>query len=929
METFDAYFRRADLDMDGRISGAEAVAFFQGSNLPKQILAQIWMYCDSNKTGFLGRKEFYNALRLVTVSQRGQELTPEIVKAALEGPVSAQIPPPQINTASVMATPGNQIGIMPSASPQNPGFRGPQVLSNANVSQQVFPSEGQYLRPNQATSAVSYRPLIGQGIAGGGVATAGPRRPLSNNPNILTDWPSGRTGGTSVGGPLQVSQGSAASVMKDGFGSALSGLKTSAAPRAVGTYADTLSLQPQALDSRQSIQPSVTDSKTVVTSGNGFNSVFGADVFTAVSQPKQDGSSNAPTPSLMGSMNSGMQTSFRPVQNLQTQSSSTVPHGGSQLPGTQLLVKQRQNEPAQSTSAHAGLSSISSGRPWPRFSQTDVQKYSKVFVEVDTDKDGKITGEQARNLFLSWKLPREVLKQVWDLSDQDNDSMLSHREFVIALYLMERHREGYPLPAVLPNSIKFDEIFTKKPKWSSVGEHLAGHLRKEDQNGPNLNFQEETDPNEKMQELEKEILDSKEKINFYRSKMQELVLYKSKCDNKLNEITEKASADKREVEFVAKKYDEKYKQVGDLASKLTIEEAAFRDTQQRKSELHNAITTMEKGGSADGLLQVRADRIHADLEGLLKALNERCKKHALDIKSTGILELPFGWELGVQEGATEWDEDWDKFEDEGFSLAKEQDNYSNTKHPSAWIGKSSMDDVSSVTSSTNADMEKPSSFNERASDNKSAYAQSEDGSMEYPSGSQFQEFPSAHFDVHDASPRAVESPRDHVRDGSTNSMGNFADDTSWGAAFDMSNDGDSVSDFSTKESYNGSRRDSFFETGDFGLNPIRTGSPAAVSEYGRREKATIFADSVPGTPQLSYSSSPHFSEGPESNNAFDAFGRFDSFSTTNSGFDSIRSTSDQSQGFGFDDSDPFGYTGPFKALESSDSKRDSSKWSAF
>jgi epidermal growth factor receptor substrate 15 len=42
---------------------------------------------------------------------------------------------------------------------------------------------------------------------------------------------------------------------------------------------------------------------------------------------------------------------------------------------------------------------------------------------------------------------------VWDLSDQDNDSMLSLREFCTALYLMERYREGRPLPAVLPNSI--------------------------------------------------------------------------------------------------------------------------------------------------------------------------------------------------------------------------------------------------------------------------------------------------------------------------------------------------------------------------------------------------------------------------------------------------------------------------------------------
>ncbi|XP_050145707.1 uncharacterized protein LOC126621319 [Malus sylvestris] len=40
VDLFDAYFRRADLDPDGRISGNEAVAFFQGSGLPKLVLAQ-------------------------------------------------------------------------------------------------------------------------------------------------------------------------------------------------------------------------------------------------------------------------------------------------------------------------------------------------------------------------------------------------------------------------------------------------------------------------------------------------------------------------------------------------------------------------------------------------------------------------------------------------------------------------------------------------------------------------------------------------------------------------------------------------------------------------------------------------------------------------------------------------------------------------
>jgi hypothetical protein len=50
---------------------------------------------------------------------------------------------------------------------------------------------------------------------------------------------------------------------------------------------------------------------------------------------------------------------------------------------------------------------------------------------------------------------------VWDLSDQDNDGMLSLREFCIALYLMERHRAGTPLPPALPDSLKYDEVLLR------------------------------------------------------------------------------------------------------------------------------------------------------------------------------------------------------------------------------------------------------------------------------------------------------------------------------------------------------------------------------------------------------------------------------------------------------------------------------------
>lgn len=51
----------------------------------------------------------------------------------------------------------------------------------------------------------------------------------------------------------------------------------------------------------------------------------------------------------------------------------------------------------------------------------------------------------------------EVLKHVWDLSDEDCDSMLSVREFCTAVYLLEKFTEGWPLPSRLPPGIHLDE----------------------------------------------------------------------------------------------------------------------------------------------------------------------------------------------------------------------------------------------------------------------------------------------------------------------------------------------------------------------------------------------------------------------------------------------------------------------------------------
>ncbi|XP_022769402.1 epidermal growth factor receptor substrate 15 isoform X2 [Durio zibethinus] len=1016
-DQFEVYFRRADLDGDGRISGAEAVAFFQGSGLSKQVLAQIWMHADQSHSGFLSKQEFINALKLVTVAQR-RELTPDIVKAALYGPAAAKIPAPQINFPPTSAP---QMGAAVPTSSSNLGFRGLGV-PNASMSQQNFPSQQiPSMRPAQTMPAATAprppqgiaspeffrgRSIVGQPQAMPASSTARPLQPMPTgatgpsftNQNMSSDWLAGRTGGASTG------------------------------PRGVTPSTPSATTKPQTAFSMSS-QPTANDSKALVVPGNGFasDSAFGGDAFSATSSaPKQELSAqtfspgSAPTSSGITPFSSVAQPIVKSNSLDSLQSAFSMHSAGSQ---SQRAYSSLTSAPQVSPSSSSPVtpSGISVGAvnaasnisqlPWPKMKPSDVQKYTKVFMEVDTDRDGKITGEQARNLFLSWRLPREVLKQVWDLSDQDSDSMLSLREFCFALYLMERYREGCPLPSALPSNVMFDETLLsmtgqpnvsygnaawgpnpgisfgqqpglgaqamtpstgfrpsipsnassdsttmpnqQKSRAPELDDSFATQIDNSEQNSVNGAAQDAIGDGKKVDGTEKVILDSKEKLEFYREKMQELVLYKSRCDNRLNEIMERAIADKREAEMLAKKYEEKYKQVAEIASKLTIEEAKFREIQERRTELHQAIVNMEQGGSADGILQVRADRLQSDLEELMKALTERCKKHGYDVKSTAVIEFPIGWQPGVPEGAALWDEEWDKFEDEGFGneLTVDVKNV-----PVSQRGKASPDGSLTPDSSSYVDDKTGNLFSasEHALESESAYTHSEDESARSPRGSP-------------AGRNSLESPSQQFSDDhfgkstEADAETHRFDESAWGT-FD-NDDTDSVWGFNpvnTKDSDSEKHRD-FFGSSDFGVQPTRTESPSAESFYDKKSPFT-FEDSVPSTPHSKFGNSPaRFSEA--SRDQFDSFSTFDSFSMHDSGFsqqpdrltrfdsinsgrnfgsgfsqqpetltrfDSINSTKDFGHGFSFDDSDPFGSSGPFKVSSDHQSpKKGSDEWSAF
>ncbi|KZV40849.1 hypothetical protein F511_29201 [Dorcoceras hygrometricum] len=1057
MEQFEAYFQRADLDRDGRISGAEAVTFFQGSNLPKEVLAQIWMHADRNRIGYLSRPEFYNALKLVTVAQSKRELTPEIVKAALFGPASAKIPAPRINIPAtpvpqskpVASVPSPQVGVPPLQSSQNFGLRGQapssasvnqqfgqapltagmnpqfgltpsnqqfrqvrpgmsmplgqaqpsstslnqpggqlqssstgnqqfvQAPSSTNMNQQFFPAQSNpSTRPplSMPTAAVTHPP---QGAGSANISTGGSMLgsglPSSNN-----DWLGGKTGAASSGPVSQVlNRGTSSSVPPF-------------APNLTSAFSAT----------------NTKDPKVIVGSVNGSMTepMFGGDVFSGnqssplqVSSTQQHSVSSIPSTSI-----SQPSMKLDPFEALQ--STLTKPSTGGQAPQTPSLPKPSQQVPAGMTSsdlspgipASVGTSTSELSQiPWPKMTRAHIQKYLKVFLEVDTDRDGRVTGEQARNLFFSWRLPREVLKQVWDLSDQDNDSALTLREFCIALYLMERYREGRTLPPTLPNSIMLDENLLSlagpptgfggsgwgpsaglrppqglpgaqpvglRPPVQPMYSHADGSTQTNQQNarGPVTDNFHANEPSngeensfdskdrmskendEKIANKEDVLLDSKEKLIFYRNKMQDLVLYKSRCDNRLNEITERARADKGESELLEKKYQEKYKLVAEIHSKLTLEEASFREIQARKMELQQAIVRMEQGGSADGILQVRADRIQSDLEELLKALANHSKNFDVQTKSSALIELPPGWQPGIPEVAEIWDEDWDKFEDEGFSfdVTAPADEKSESIHRE----NSSPTRSLSPESVPNGDATPEKLFNVEASafETRSVFSAEESKSLQGSPGGQAYDSPTQ------------ESSENHFRkssDGDAETHRSF-EETTWGN-FDNNEDIDSVWGFNAKASFfgcalsyfesdNGRQEEKyFFGSNDFGASPDKTDSPKLNSSFQNNSLYT-FEELVPGTSVSRAGNSPSRYSIESKDPFVDNFSRYDSFSMQDADpspspsrknltrFDSVSSMGgfDHSRDFSFDDSDPFASSGPFK-VSSETTKKDSEKWGGY
>lgn len=410
------------------------------SGLPAQLLGDIWGLADTNKSGSLLFPEFALAMYLCGLALKGTPLPanlPDTISKEVTSfvdTISFNIPdettPASIAPATTANTAANTaINAAPNTTSLTPN---PSVYSSGLTASVTGFAPSTSTLPSQ-TSLSS----IPQTQPTGAQSLPGHSQQLGINP-VSTQ---------ASGGNFLASQPSSIAQQATGFTPTLQSQSTGYTP----------TLQAQSTGYKPALPTQSTGyTSTLQHQSTGFAPTLQAQTTGYVANlPVQ---STGYTPALQSQT-----TGFAPT--LQAQSTGyastlqaqptgrpgewgfiNTPGGG--LPGMDKFQSRFMPQPGQENFTSTALE----GNAKVEWAITKDEKrvYDKIFSEWDKNNKGIMPGDVAIKVLTQSGLSQKDLESIWTLSDPGNKGRLDKDEFAVAMHLIYRRLNNYPIPARLP-----------------------------------------------------------------------------------------------------------------------------------------------------------------------------------------------------------------------------------------------------------------------------------------------------------------------------------------------------------------------------------------------------------------------------------------------------------------------------------------------
>ncbi|KAH7637859.1 epidermal growth factor receptor substrate 15-like 1 [Dermatophagoides farinae] len=245
-------------------------------------------------------------------------------------------------------------------------------------------------------------------------------------------------------------------------------------------------------------------------------------------------------------------------------------------------------------------------------------KSDELFIKLDKDNDGLVSGLDVKDTLLESGLPQPVLAHIWNLCDMKETGKLNAEQFALARYFIQQKQNGIELPMkLLPNMIP--PTFRPKPMESISNENINGSMnllqQQQQQMGTSPTSSTSSTGNRELDLLQEDIKKIQLEKTKYESEViaeeQSLRLKQSEVKSIHNEIealsqmlkqleNQKNDAKKRiddlntQVENLNKQYNEQKKNIDDQESDLNSKKQEFEQLKSEETVLETKIESAKK-----------------------------------------------------------------------------------------------------------------------------------------------------------------------------------------------------------------------------------------------------------------------------------------------------------------------------------------------
>ncbi|XP_069784576.1 epidermal growth factor receptor substrate 15-like 1 isoform X2 [Narcine bancroftii] len=310
----------------------------------------------------------------------------------------------------------------------------------------------------------------------------------------------------------------------------------------------------------------------------------------------------------------------------------------------------------RSTPSHGSINSLNSaGSISPKHIKqpinwvvptNDKMRYDDIFLKIDLDMDGYVSGLEVKDIFMQSALHQNILAHIWALADTKQMGKLNREQFALAMYLIQQKvSKGVDPPQVLtPDMIPPSERTTPVSDCtSSLGSGDFTGIKELDaisneiselQREKYVLEQDIREKEEAIRQKTNEVQDLQNDLDRENNNLQDLESQKQAAQDRLDEMDQQKAKLEDMLNDIRQKCQEENQTISTLKMQIANQES---DMQSQEEELNKAKTELNKLQQEESQLEQSIEAGKVQLETIIKSL--KCTQDEINQARSKLTQL--------------------------------------------------------------------------------------------------------------------------------------------------------------------------------------------------------------------------------------------------------------------------------------------------